>query len=338
MADPHFAKTLTYHLRAQRAGRAGLVVNRPTRHDAWPGCSSRSTSGLTTSAAAAAGALRRPGADRPRLRAAPAGRQLAVHAAVTDGHRPDHLQGHPAGGGARRRAGPDPGHAGLRRLGARASSRTSSRRTPGSPSPATRVMFDLPAEAAAAAAMELLGVDFASLSETRPGMREHGDRAPSRRHLSGARVRFRREAHRRRRRRTGARHRASADAPSTPRTTQRRFAAIDALIAEWQPAPLVVGLPLAHRRHRARDHAPARASSPRDSTARFGLPVELVDERLSSAAADGALREAGVKRRQQAQSRGRSQLAAQSSCRTTSISPTDARSNADEAARRRSSC
>lgn len=69
-----------------------------------------------------------------------------------------------------------------------------------------------------------------------------------------------------------------------------RFAAIAALIAEWQPARLVVGEPrhadgspheigrLARRfAHRLQGH--------------FGLPVDLVDETLSSHAAEQALRD-----------------------------------------------
>jgi len=46
---------------------------------------------------------------------------------------------------------------------------------------------------------------------------------------------------------------------------KRRFAALDKLVQEWQPARLVVG-----------------------------LPVELVDERLTSAAAESSMAEAGV--------------------------------------------
>lgn len=75
--------------------------------------------------------------------------------------------------------------------------------------------------------------------------------------------------------------------------TVRRFAAIAALIEEWRPVRLVVGLPMSvegaeHdlsrrcRRFAAQLHG------------RFGLPVELVDERFTSTDADTALRDAGL--------------------------------------------
>lgn len=71
-----------------------------------------------------------------------------------------------------------------------------------------------------------------------------------------------------------------------------RYTALAALLAEWQPARLAVGLPLAmdggehDMTRRARRFA-------RQLEARFSLPVVLVDERLSSAAAETMLREAG---------------------------------------------
>jgi putative Holliday junction resolvase len=71
-----------------------------------------------------------------------------------------------------------------------------------------------------------------------------------------------------------------------------RFAALEALLAEWQPARLVVGLPLAldgsehDMTRRARRFA-------RQLEARFALPVALADERLSSVSAESMLREAG---------------------------------------------
>lgn len=75
-----------------------------------------------------------------------------------------------------------------------------------------------------------------------------------------------------------------------------RFGRIAALIAEWRPTDLVVGLPLsmdgeAHElTRRARRFA-------NQLHGRFGLPVTLVDERLTSFDADLRLREAGVKGR-----------------------------------------
>jgi putative Holliday junction resolvase len=69
-----------------------------------------------------------------------------------------------------------------------------------------------------------------------------------------------------------------------------RFAAIGKLIAEWQPARLLVGKPLNV------DGAPhemtARCTRFADQLrGRFQLPVEEVDERFSSVEADAALRE-----------------------------------------------
>jgi putative Holliday junction resolvase len=80
--------------------------------------------------------------------------------------------------------------------------------------------------------------------------------------------------------------------------TDPRFARIAALIAEWQPAALVVGLP-------SNDDG-----TPHELTAlcrrfanrlkgRFGLPVILVDERYTSLAASSRLNEAGVRGRKQ---------------------------------------
>ena len=74
---------------------------------------------------------------------------------------------------------------------------------------------------------------------------------------------------------------------------EQRFAAIAALLAEWQPAALVVGLP-------CNDDG-----SPHEMTqlcrrfanrlkGRFNLPVILVDERYTSAAASSELNAAGV--------------------------------------------
>ena len=72
----------------------------------------------------------------------------------------------------------------------------------------------------------------------------------------------------------------------------RRFAAISGLIEQWHPARLVVGLPLTlegtQHELSARCHRFANQLQ-----GRFGLRVELVDERLSSVEADGRLRQAG---------------------------------------------
>ncbi len=72
-----------------------------------------------------------------------------------------------------------------------------------------------------------------------------------------------------------------------------RFAAIAALIAEWQPVLLLVGRPLND------DGTPHELTARCERFAkqlrgRFRLPVEDVDERFSSTAADASLRERGI--------------------------------------------
>ena len=71
-----------------------------------------------------------------------------------------------------------------------------------------------------------------------------------------------------------------------------RFAAIAALINEWKPSSLVVGLPV------ALDGTPhamtARCSRfANQLRGRFGLPVDYAEERLSSVEAEERLRETG---------------------------------------------
>ena len=78
--------------------------------------------------------------------------------------------------------------------------------------------------------------------------------------------------------------------------TAERFSRISALIAEWSPAHLVVGLPL------------ALDGSPHTMTARctrfanqlrgrFGIEVSHIDERLTSVEAESQLRESGHRAR-----------------------------------------
>lgn len=76
-----------------------------------------------------------------------------------------------------------------------------------------------------------------------------------------------------------------------------RFARIQSLIGEWRPAALVVGLPLSLD---GEEHEMTRRCRrfANQLHGRFGLPVTLVDERLSSAAAEARLGEAGVYGRQ----------------------------------------
>ncbi len=71
-----------------------------------------------------------------------------------------------------------------------------------------------------------------------------------------------------------------------------RFGAIARLIEEWQPAGLVVGLPLVLDGSEHAMSARCRRFA-NQLRGRFGLPVALVDERLSSQAAEAELREAG---------------------------------------------
>ena len=81
-----------------------------------------------------------------------------------------------------------------------------------------------------------------------------------------------------------------------------RFAAIDALVAEWAPGALVVGRPLDG--DGSEHDMTARAERfARQLEARYGLPVARVDERWTTRAAATVLGEAGV--------RGRARHAAQ---------------------------
>ncbi len=80
----------------------------------------------------------------------------------------------------------------------------------------------------------------------------------------------------------------------------RCMAEVEMLLREWRPERLVVGLPLAmdgsehDMTRRARRFA-------RQLEARFRLPVELADERLSSAAAEETFRETGLGERKRKQ-------------------------------------
>ena len=80
-----------------------------------------------------------------------------------------------------------------------------------------------------------------------------------------------------------------------------RFVAISALIDEWQPAELVVGVPAYDD---GREHPVGRLARrfAQRLEGRFGIATHLVDERLTSHAAEGRLREAGAARRKIRQS------------------------------------
>ncbi|MBL8453932.1 MAG: Holliday junction resolvase RuvX [Zoogloea sp.] len=71
-----------------------------------------------------------------------------------------------------------------------------------------------------------------------------------------------------------------------------RFAAIEAILAEWKPTALVVGLPthMDGSEHAMTGRCRRFANQ---LHGRYGLPVTLVDERLSSAEAEERLSEAG---------------------------------------------
>lgn len=73
----------------------------------------------------------------------------------------------------------------------------------------------------------------------------------------------------------------------------KRFSAISALIGEYRPALLVVGLP-SHADGAEHELGRLARKFAQRLTGRFGVRSVLVDERLSSAAASEALREAGV--------------------------------------------
>ena len=75
-----------------------------------------------------------------------------------------------------------------------------------------------------------------------------------------------------------------------------RFGRIAALIGEWKPGELVVGLPM---NMDGTEHDLSRRARrfANQLHGRFKLPVALVDERLTSFDADLRLREAGVRGR-----------------------------------------
>lgn len=77
-----------------------------------------------------------------------------------------------------------------------------------------------------------------------------------------------------------------------------RFAEISALITEWQPQVLVVGLPLSDD---GSEHAMTALAKKfaRRLDGRFGIPVVMIDERFSSIEASQTLKEKGVKGRKQ---------------------------------------
>lgn len=93
---------------------------------------------------------------------------------------------------------------------------------------------------------------------------------------------------------------ASARALTTieAEANEQRFASIGKLIAEWQPARLVVGLPAHADRDAPHIFAARCARFARQLAGRYRLPVEFADERYSSAIA--AKRLSGDKRKHKA--------------------------------------
>ena len=73
-----------------------------------------------------------------------------------------------------------------------------------------------------------------------------------------------------------------------------RFAEIGKLVDEWKPAKLVVGLPM-HADGAEHEMSRLARRFANRLHGRFGIEVTLVDERLTSVAAESRLREAGVR-------------------------------------------
>lgn len=72
-----------------------------------------------------------------------------------------------------------------------------------------------------------------------------------------------------------------------------RFAAIERLVAEWQPRVLVVGLP-SHPDGTEHEMTRLARRFARRLEGRYGVPVVLVDERYTSVVAESGLREQGL--------------------------------------------
>ena len=81
-------------------------------------------------------------------------------------------------------------------------------------------------------------------------------------------------------------------------SNDQRFEMIATLIQEWHPSVLVVGLPLSMD---GEEHELTRLSRKfaRRLDGRFGLPVVMVDERLSSHEASQSLKQGGIAGRKQ---------------------------------------
>ena len=164
MADPHFAHTLIYICEHNDKGALGIVINKPidmTLSSLFEqidvplgeaGCATRrSTSEARCRPIAASCCTGRSATGSRRSRSA---------TTWASRHRRTFSRPSAHGEGPRR-----PGVARLRRMVRRASSSRRSRRTRGSPSKPSGVIFDTPPRTRLPAAMQLLGIDFSRLSE-----------------------------------------------------------------------------------------------------------------------------------------------------------------------------
>ena len=73
-----------------------------------------------------------------------------------------------------------------------------------------------------------------------------------------------------------------------------RFAAIGALVQEWKPVRFVVGLP-SHADGTEHEISRLARRFAHRLEGRFGIPVSLVDERLTSVSAESRLRQTGAR-------------------------------------------
>jgi putative Holliday junction resolvase len=87
-------------------------------------------------------------------------------------------------------------------------------------------------------------------------------------------------------------------------TRDQWLPAVRALVTEWRPALLVVGLPL-HADGVPHAMTGRAKRFAHELERRFGVPVELCDERFTTRSASSALEESGIRGRRQKASRDR---------------------------------
>ena len=292
MADPNFAHTLTYVCEHNKDGRARHRRQQADRHDAVDAVRADRACRLSErSAARRARALRRARAGRPRLRAAPAARQLAVDARDQRRPRTDDVEGRARGGRPRRRAGATCWCRSATPAGRPASSSRSSAQNAWLTVEADAdLLFELPAEE------RLSGGDAAARHRLLAPVRGRRarvtrDRCTRVRHRAHhrARVRFRHPTHRGRRGQHAHAQRAAARPRSTTAAPEPRFAAIAALVDEWQPGVLVVGIPVHADGTAHAMTARARRFARRARRRVSAVPVEHADERYTTQLAQAAI-------------------------------------------------